>query len=192
MLLEKIEKELYKLKPVIDDHTIYEFIITCKQQLVNYHNVIKDIEESTSLTLDAYISADEDEEEEYCLKDVTVKIGVSDTCSYKIIFSYVSDYEGYCQCKEGMEGYDLRYDCCGYKCDWDRPCVEIEKTETLGTKLYNGNQHSLWDTIDEYKNDLELKEQEERKAKRNKLEKEIDETKGRLDRLENMLKELIN
>lgn len=190
MLLERIERELCKLKPAINDNAIYDFVIICKQQFVNYPDMIEDIEEAISSTFDSYVNINEDEDGYEYFNGATIKIRVSDTCCYKIIFSYVSDYEGYCQCKEGMEGYDSRYDCCGYKCDWDRPYVEIEKIETLGENPYDGTQHSLWDAIDKYMKDSELRKEQERKAKINKLKEEKERIEKELIRVNKELENL--
>ena len=172
-LLKIVEKELYKLKErdsTIDNEMIYEFIITCKQRKYNYSELIDDIENARELNINTYVKHTNEYNDGKPFKDIVMEIKIDNNCCYKIIFSYETDYMGYCHCEKRMKGYNLKYGCCGYNCDWCRPYMDVVKIKTFKRSKYNGTQHDMWDEIE-----LESKKDKVQKitAEINRLNEEL-------------------
>lgn len=108
---------------------------------------------------------------------------------YEIEVDLDNRYYGYCNCTKNDYGYREDKGCCGYNCDWDAPAFEMRKNMLVGNKVWVGTQHDYWDFEDEfYKRSKEEKEKEleERRNKIDKLERSIKEIQKWINQLENM------
>lgn len=103
---------------------------------------------------------------------------VDEVC--RITLSDVPKWGGYCDCSPDAEGYDNRYGCCGYGCDWDAPRIDVCMVKHLGSNEFKGCEHDIWDLEDKYNNiDLVKKKELEESAELSRLlrEKEYLETR---------------
>ena len=104
--------------------------------------------------------------------------------TYKINFEIDERDWKFCQCSEGDEDYDERYNCCGHGCDWSAPACSIEKVIEIGSKVWEGDEHDYWDFEDNFYNIDEKKKQEKQKqAKINRLKNQIEDLQKELDKL---------
>jgi len=99
---------------------------------------------------------------------------------YHIEFLYDERYWGYCECTPEDEGYNEKYKCCGYGCDFTAPAFKIEKVVDLGYYAWEGQKKDYW----EYKEQFEANEQN----KNEEVEKFKSEEKKQ--NLKNRIKEL--
>ena len=103
---------------------------------------------------------------------------------YILSFMEILQGIGYCCCDPSDTGYDGRYNCCGYGCDWYRPNFILEELNVIGYYNFVGNEHDLWDSIDDFVGITE-KEKEEMIKK-----KQIDEIEEQISLLIGKLREL--
>ena len=112
---------------------------------------------------------------------------VSIDYSYIISFGYDDRYWGYCRCSKGDVGYDTRYGCCGYRCDWSAPKFTITKETYLGSNSFKGDEHDYWDFKDNYYSVTEKdKQEQERLSKIKVLKEEKARIEKELNELENV------
>lgn len=104
---------------------------------------------------------------------------------YDIEFHDEGVYTGFCECAEGDMGYDARYHCCGYGCDWYKPTFSVEKITHLGASGFSGCEHDLWDYSDKYYGiTVEEKKKRENEAKKLRIKEEIKSLQEELKELD--------
>ena len=124
-----------------------------------------------------------DKEEKYIKEHDDYSYFLTDY-TYKINFEIDERSWGFCQCSEGDEDYDERYDCCGHGCDWTAPSYSIEKVTYLGGNSWEGDEHDYWNFKDKFYNiDTKEKEEQQKQAKINRLKKQIEDLQKELDKL---------
>ena len=110
-----------------------------------------------------------------------------DYCYY-IEFLYDERYWGYCECTSEDEGYNEKYKCCGYGCDWNSPAFSIEKVVSLGNYAWVGQERDYWKYEEQFESneqnkneDVEMfKLEQEKQNIRNRIV-ELQEKLGRLE-----------
>lgn len=108
---------------------------------------------------------------------------------YEIEFWYNLDWQGYCECKPDMDGYDSIQQCCGEHCDWNRPSIYVRKVSSFGEWEWQGLQKDYWryaeEFIKRYVTSAEVTERQLQAEKINAIQKEIEKLQKRLDILQN-------
>lgn len=147
----------------------------------NYKELLNDLKDN-----DFYVSYYKDDNEYYTNGSFEIHIYKTHNALpyyYKITLGYDERW-GYCECVEGDNDYDARYNCCGRGCDWDAPSFRIEKISNLGSSSFDGDEHDIWDYEDKYNNiTLKDKEEQAKSIEIKKLLKEQSEIKKRLKEL---------
>ena len=98
---------------------------------------------------------------------------------YYIEFLYDERSLGYCECEPEDKGYNDKYECCGYNCNFTAPSFRIEKITNLGYYAWDGSQSDYWEYKDKY--ELDNKNEEIEKIK---LEQKKQELKDRISKLQ--------
>ena len=173
-MIAPLSQSLERFKSLINDleeHTYYGVTYIEPEQENYYSNGTIEITlEKNDNELDKeekYIK--EHEEYSYFPTDYT----------YKINFEIDERDWRFCQCSEGDEDYDERYNCCGHGCDWSAPACSIEKVIEIGSKAWVGDEHDYWNFKDKfYKVD-----EKEKQEKINRLKNQIEDLQKELDKL---------
>ena len=96
---------------------------------------------------------------------------------------------GYCDCEYEDEGYNEKYECCGYSCNFTAPSFRIEKITDLNYCTWNGSESDYW----EYKEKFESNRQNNNKeVEKYKLEQKKQDLIYRIKELQDELDELEN
>lgn len=167
-LIEEFEEQQY------DKREYMGYIMALKQglQAEKYHSFLQELERTNwrLFFLD---------KNEY---NVRFKIFTDDSSRcYILSFMEILQGIGYCCCDPSDTGYDGRYNCCGYGCDWYRPNFILEELNVIGYHNFVGNEHDLWDSIDEFVGITEKEKEEQIKRKQiNEIEEQISILIGKL------------
>jgi len=103
-----------------------------------------------------------------------------DYCYY-IEFTKDERHWGYCECTSEDKGYNEKYKCCGYGCDWNSPAFRIEKNINLGYCTWEGQERDYW----EYKEQFESNEQNiNEEVEKFKLEEKKQKIRDRIKELQ--------
>lgn len=110
--------------------------------------------------------------------------------SYEITFDYEEHNWGYCECNPGDSDYREDKHCCGHRCDWEAPIIEVRKSFLVSNHLWSGDEHDYWDFEDKfYADDKEENEKKllaERECKIRNLKETIENAQKELKKLENL------
>jgi len=109
--------------------------------------------------------------------------------SYHIEFLYDERHWGYCECTPKDKGYNEKYKCCGYGCDWNSPAFRIEKIINLGYCTWEGQERDYWEYKEQFKANEQNKNEEVEKFK---LEEKKQNLKNRIKKLQEELNKLEN
>jgi len=108
---------------------------------------------------------------------------------YYMEFLYDERPLGYCDCEYEDEGYNEKYECCGYSCNFTAPSFRIEKITDLNYCTWNGSESDYW----EYKEKFESNRQNNNKeVEKYKLEQKKQDLIYRIKELQDELDELEN
>lgn len=207
-LIESIEKEMKNYnKEAERDYEEYgvdktrinipNCLAVFEQHLDDYSELISDLEK-----YDWWINIEESDEDD-CINYI-IRIDFQEASDDDIIDEYdgyydakyanfhydielydTEVYSGYCECTEEDEGYDARYHCCGYGCDWYCPTFSVKKVIELGSSQFNGYEHDLWDYCDEYYGvTVKEKEEKQKREKRKRIEEQIKSLQKELEELD--------
>ena len=177
-------------------------IAPLSQSLEQFDSLIKDLEEHTYYGV-TYIEPEQEnyysngtikitlekndnelnEDEKYMKEHEEYSYFPTDY-TYKINFEIDERDWKFCQCSEGDEDYDERYNCCGHGCDWSAPACSIEKVIEIGSKAWEGDEHDYWDFEDKFYNvDEKEKQEKQKQTKINRLKNQIESLQKELDKL---------
>lgn len=110
-----------------------------------------------------------------------------DSVKYTITFYDDQRYWGMCECTPDMPDYREDKECCGHSCDAIFCRFNIEKTQTINSGTWSGDEHDYWEFEDAfYENNKELfdkKLEREKKQKEDFLLKEIERLQKELHEL---------
>lgn len=175
------------------------FLVSALWQDLTYNHKYYDEFCSDLKNCDYYNIAIEDSKYYICKANVIICNAIKDSDGgryieanfrYEITFSYDKCNWGYCECSPGDSDYREDKDCCGHRCDWEVPIIEVRKSFLVSNHLWSGDEHDYWDFEDKfYADDKEENEKKllaERECKIRNLKETIENAQKELKELENL------
>lgn len=161
---ETIKQHLDKLSSILSDCERYEINLHFEEDTTNAY---------TNGKIFVYLWQKAKESETY------------PTHHYEIELCRDERYWGYCECSPDDPDYNPKYECCGYRCDWVAPSVNVKRVEDIASFSFDGYKKDMWALREKWEEEHRELEELKKQIKIKHIEDQIAELQAKLNELRN-------